>query len=248
MSLRRNLIAGNWKMHQGDATGRELAKAVAAGAAGKACDLVVSPPLTVLAAVAQDLKDTAVGVAAQNVHQEAKGAYTGEVSAAMLHAVGARWVIVGHSERRQYFQESDELVAQKTAAALAAGLEPIVCIGETLDERKSGQTLAVVRRQTAAFLQHLVAGGGTIAYEPVWAIGTGEVATPEQAQEVHAAIRAQLKEASAELADKTRILYGGSMKPGNAAALLACPDIDGGLVGGASLDAEDFLAIASHAR
>ncbi len=236
-------------MNQGNASGRELAKAVAAGAADAKCDLVVSPPLTILAAVAEDLKGSNVGVAAQNVHEKDSGAYTGEVSVGMLKEAGVEWVIIGHSERRQYFNETDESVSAKTAAALAGGLQPIVCIGETLEERKGGKTLDVVRRQTAAFIDHIAAkpGVAAIAYEPVWAIGTGEVATTEQAQEVHAAIRAQLAEKSPELAEKTRILYGGSMKPGNAEALLACADIDGGLIGGASLKSEDFLAIAAFA-
>jgi triosephosphate isomerase (TIM) len=168
----------------------------------------------------------------------------------MLTAAGCGWVIIGHSERRQYFNETDESVAKKTHAVLDAGLRPIVCVGETLEEREAGKTLDVVHRQTRAVREILAKqpGVGAIAYEPVWAIGTGKVATPEQAQEVHAAIRLHLAESSPELADKTLILYGGSMKPNNAEILLACPDIDGGLVGGASLKAEDFLAIARAAK
>lgn len=236
-------------MNQGNAAGLELARAVAAGSAQTQCDLVVSPPLTILAAVAEAVAGSNVGVAAQNVHEQEKGAFTGEVSVGMLKEAGAQWAIIGHSERRQYFGETDESVAAKTASSLKGGLTPIVCIGETLQERKGEKTLEVVRRQTTAFIAHLAANPGVaaIAYEPVWAIGTGEVATPEQAQEVHAAIRAQLAEKSPELAETTRILYGGSMKPGNAEALLACADIDGGLIGGASLKSEDFLAIAGHA-
>ncbi len=247
---RRALIAGNWKMNQGTAAGRELAKAVAAGASkAPNADLVVSPPLTILAAVAADLKGTGVEVAGQNMHQKASGAFTGEVSAEMLADAGCRWVILGHSERRQYFAETDASVAEKTEAALAAGLRPIVCIGETLQEREAGKTLEVVGRQLAAF-QDIIAkqpGVAAIAYEPVWAIGTGKVATTEQAQEVHAAIRSQLKTVSADLAAKTRVLYGGSVKPDNAKDLLSCADIDGALVGGASLKADDFIAIAASA-
>lgn len=250
MSTRRPLIAGNWKMNQGDSSGREQARAVATQASKyPGCDLVLSPPLTILTAVVDDLDGSGVGVAAQNVHEKDSGAYTGEVSVGMLRAAGAKWVIIGHSERRQYFGETDQSVALKTTAALSGSLFPIVCVGETLDERKAGKTLEVVSRQTAAFLDIIAAqpGVAAIAYEPVWAIGTGEVATPEQAQEVHAAIRAQLAQKSPDLAEKTRILYGGSVKGSNAASLLSCADIDGALVGGASLKAEDFLAIAAHA-
>ncbi len=251
MTTRRSLIAGNWKMNRGDAAGRELANAVA-NAASRAphVDLVVAPPFTVLAQVASDLRGTRVEVAGQNVHQENDGAFTGEISAPMLKAAGARWVIIGHSERRQYFAETDELVAQKASASLDAGLRPILCIGETLAEREANLTLEVVSRQLAAVIPALSRepGGCVIAYEPVWAIGTGRVATPEQAQEVHAAIRAQLAQVSNELAQQTRVLYGGSVKPDNAETLLACSDIDGALVGGASLDPEGFLKIAAAAR
>ncbi len=247
---KRALIAGNWKMNQGTQAGRALARAVAAGANGAAnVDLVVSPPATILAAVASDLEGTPVEVAAQNMHQSGSGAFTGELSAEMLKDAGCKWVILGHSERRQYFAETDASVAEKTEAALAAGLRPIVCIGETLEEREAGKTLEVVGRQLQA-VQTILAkqpGVAAIAYEPVWAIGTGKVATTEQAQEVHAAIRAQLASVSSELAEQTRILYGGSVKPSNAKDLLSCADIDGALVGGASLKAEDFLGIAAGA-
>ncbi len=247
---KRALIAGNWKMNHGTQAGRALARAVAAGANGAAnVDLVVSPPATILAAVASDLEGTPVEVAAQNMHQSGSGAFTGELSAEMLKDAGCKWVILGHSERRQYFAETDASVAEKTEAALAAGLRPIVCIGETLEEREAGKTLEVVGRQLQA-VQTILAkqpGVAAIAYEPVWAIGTGKVATTEQAQEVHAAIRAQLASVSSELAEQTRILYGGSVKPSNAKDLLSCADIDGALVGGASLKAEDFLGIAAGA-
>jgi triosephosphate isomerase len=244
----RALIAGNWKMNKGTSAGRELARAIAAAAdrAPKA-DLVVAPPSIILAAVAEDLADSRVQVAAQNMHEKPNGAYTGELSAEMLRDAGCSWVIIGHSERRQYFAETDEGVAAKTQSALAAGLRPIVCIGETLQEREAGKTMEVVSRQLGAFIAQLKdqPGTGVIAYEPVWAIGTGKVATPEQAQEVHAAIRKQLADTSPDLADQTRVLYGGSVKPANAAELLGCTDIDGALVGGASLDADGFLLIAA---
>lgn len=248
---RRPLIAGNWKMNAGAADGRELANAVGNGAArAPGADIVVAPPFTLLARVASDLEGTGVEVAGQNMHQAKNGAYTGEISAEMLKDAGAKWVILGHSERRQYFGETDAIIAAKTTAAFAAGLRPIVCVGETLAEREAGSTLSVVLTQLDAVMDSLAAhpGVGAIAYEPVWAIGTGKVATPAQAQEVHAAIRAHLAKKSGSLADITRVLYGGSVKPSNAVELLGCADIDGALIGGASLVAEDFLEIAARAR
>ncbi len=245
---KRPLIAGNWKMNQGTSAGRDLARAVAAQASkAPNADLVVAPPFVILAAVAAELQDSPVQVAAQNMHEQPSGAFTGEVSSEMLRDAGCSWVILGHSERRQYFGETDAGVAAKTKAALAAGLRPIVCVGETLEEREAGKTMEVVSRQLGAFIEHLRSqpGVAVIAYEPVWAIGTGKVATPAQAQEVHAAIRAQLRTASPDLAEQTRVLYGGSVKPSNAAELLGCEDIDGALVGGASLDAEGFVQIAA---
>jgi triosephosphate isomerase len=190
-----------------------------------------------------------VEVSAQNIYPKDEGAFTGEISAPMILDAGCKWVIIGHSERRQYFGETDESVKQKTVAALAAGLKPIVCIGETLQEREAGKTLEVVGRQVQAVLDVLATkpGVGVLAYEPVWAIGTGKVATDAQAQEVHAAIRQQLAKKSQQLADVTRILYGGSVKPDNAKALLGCPDIDGALVGGAALKADSFAAIVEAA-
>jgi triosephosphate isomerase len=249
-NTRRALIAGNWKMNQGTQAGRELARAIAARVADAPnADLVVSPPFTLLAAVASDLAGSGVEVAGQNMHEKDSGAFTGEISAEMLKDAGCRWVILGHSERRQYFGETDAGVALKTESALAAELRPIVCVGETLEERESGKTLEVVGRQLTAVLSVISKqpGVAAIAYEPVWAIGTGKVASTEQAQEVHAAIRAQLEKASPVLAEKTRLLYGGSVKADNAEALLGCADIDGALVGGASLKAGDFLAIATAA-
>ncbi|MFO7178483.1 MAG: triose-phosphate isomerase [Pseudomonadota bacterium] len=248
---RKYLIAGNWKMNAGGASGLELARGVAEGTkelAGRV-EIVVAPPFTALAAVAQELEGTHVEVSAQNLYPKDSGAYTGEVSAPMLLESGARWVILGHSERRQYFGETDEFVREKVRAALAAGLRPIACIGETLEEREANRTLEVVFRQLDAIRDELASrpGVGVIAYEPVWAIGTGKVAGPEQAEEVHAAIRKRLAEFSAELADATRILYGGSVKADNAAGLLGMPNVDGALVGGASLDAAGFARIAQAA-
>jgi triosephosphate isomerase len=245
--MRSYVIAGNWKLNNGGNDGCELAVKVAEATKGvKNAKIVVSPPFTVLAAVASDLADTHVELAGQNLYPEDKGAFTGEISAPMLLAAGAKWVILGHSERRQYFAESDAFVQKKVAAAIKAGLRPIVCIGETLAEREADKTLEVVFRQLDAVTADLRArpGFAVIAYEPVWAIGTGKVATTEQAQEVHAAIRGRLQAASPELATETSILYGGSVKADNAGALLGCPDIDGALVGGASLDAEGFAKIA----
>jgi triosephosphate isomerase len=248
---RRPLIAGNWKLNHGGASACTLAADVAKRTAGfDKVDVVVAPPFTALAAVAHELADTKVTVAAQNLYPKDTGAFTGEVSAPMLLESGAKWVIIGHSERRQYFGETDASVAEKVTAALAKGLRPIACVGETLAEREKGDTLPVVGRQIDAVAKILAgqAGVGVIAYEPVWAIGTGKVAGPEQAQEVHAAIRAQLSKIGKDFAEKTLILYGGSVKGSNAAGLLECTDIDGGLVGGASLDAADFAAIAAAAQ
>jgi triosephosphate isomerase (TIM) len=259
--FRRPLIAGNWKMNAGGRESCTLARAVAERTrSGERVDVVVAPPFTAIAAVAHEIDDArgsidvsegfGVGVAAQNMHALTSGAFTGEVSASMLADSGATWVIIGHSERRALFGETDDGVAQKTKAALEAGLRPIVCVGETLKERDAGETLAVVERQTRAFMQHLVEspGTGVIAYEPVWAIGTGKVASPEDAQEVHAKIRELLAELSEEVAELTRILYGGSVKGDNAEGLLGQEDIDGALVGGASLDAEGFGKIVDAAQ
>jgi len=245
--MRSYVIAGNWKLNNGGNDGCELAVAVAQSTKGSKATIVVSPPFTALAAVASDLADTHVEVAGQNLYPKDSGAFTGEISAPMLLAAGAKWVILGHSERRQYFAETDEFVREKVAAAIKAGLRPIACIGETLAEREAGKTLEVVFRQLDALTGELRArpGFGVIAYEPVWAIGTGKVATVEQAQEVHAAIRGRLKAVSPELATETAVLYGGSVKADNAAGLLASEDIDGALVGGAALDASGFGKIAA---
>ncbi len=248
---RKYLIAGNWKLNAGGAKGVELAGKVAAGTRelkGRV-EVVVAPPFTALAAVAHEVEGSGVEVSAQNLYPKDAGAYTGEVSAPMLLEAGCKWVILGHSERRQYFGETDAGVCEKVRAAMSAGLRPIACIGETLAEREAGKTLEVVYRQLDAFSAELAKnpGFGVIAYEPVWAIGTGKVATNEQAQEVHAAIRQRLAGLDANLAAVTRVLYGGSVKADNAAGLLACADIDGALVGGASLEAEGFLKIVKSA-
>jgi len=246
MANRKYLIAGNWKLNNGGAAGLKLAEEVAKASKGTAAEVVVAPPFTALAAVASMLEGTHVEVSAQNMYPKDSGAFTGEVSAPMLLEAGCKWVILGHSERRQYFGETDQTVKDKVIAAMAAGLKPIACIGETLPEREAGKTLEVCFRQLDAFAEVLAKnpGFGVIAYEPVWAIGTGKVATPDQAQEVHAGIRKRLAALSAELGEKTRVLYGGSVKADNAKELLGCPDIDGALVGGASLDAAGFAKIA----
>lgn len=245
--MRRKLVVGNWKMHGSRAANAELLAALV-GAPPGAAEVAVCVPFVFLGETAAQLAGSALLWGAQDVSAHAQGAYTGEVSAAMLAECGCRLVIVGHSERRQYHAESDELVAAKAQAALAQGLTPIVCVGETLAQRDAGRTEAVVARQLAAVTQALGARAADIvlAYEPVWAIGTGRTATPAQAQAVHAALRAQLQAATGAGA-RIRILYGGSMKADNAAELLAMPDIDGGLVGGASLKAAEFIAICRAA-
>lgn len=256
--MARKLVAGNWKMNGSLDANKRLLDEVLAGlqAQPPQCDVAVCPPFPYLVQVQdwQDRSRRADGQAllclgAQDVSAHASGAFTGDVSAAMLQEVGVAYVIVGHSERRKYQGESDAAVAQKALAAQKAGMTPIVCLGETLPERDAGQALAVVERQLQAVLAvpELDASRVVLAYEPVWAIGTGRTATPEQAQEVHAALRGQLRAVLGEKAAQVRILYGGSMNPGNAAELLAQPDIDGGLIGGAALKAADFLAIVAAA-
>lgn len=245
--MRNRLVVANWKMNGSFAANAAWTKAFFA--LGKfECDAAVCAPHVYLMQMSEQLKGSALALGAEDVSEYAEGAYTGEVSPAMLADVGCRYVIVGHSERRALFGDTDERVAQKAKAALAAGLTPIVCVGETLAERESSQTIRVVARQLAAVIKEVGAADFeccVIAYEPVWAIGTGKSATPEIAQQVHAALRTELALHSRDLAEKVRILYGGSVKPGNAAALFAMPDIDGGLIGGASLKAEDFYAICT---
>ena len=246
---RKKLIAGNWKMNGSLAANAALIGELLAGIGQPACDVAVCVPAVYLAQVQLLLAGQGgIALGAQDVSQHESGAYTGDVSAAMLKELGARYVIVGHSERRQYQGETDAQVAVKAQRALAAGLTPLVCVGETLREREQGETESVVSRQLSTVIQlngeRLV--DLVVAYEPVWAIGTGRTATPEQAQAVHAALRALLAAADLQAAG-VRILYGGSMNAGNAAELLAQPDIDGGLIGGASLKARDFLKIIETA-
>jgi triosephosphate isomerase len=248
MNPRTPLLAGNWKMHGAGAAAAQLAAEVVEAVRGVTDrDVLIAPPFPVLPLVAERLAGSRVLLAAQNLHWEDSGAFTGEVSGPMLTAVGCTHAIVGHSERRQLFGDTDEWVARKVGAALRAGLTPIVCVGETLAEREANETWAVIDRQVRAALFGLDAGAIgrlVLAYEPVWAIGTGKVATPEQAQEVHGSIRALLGErAGAAVAAAVRILYGGSVKPDNIDALMHQPDLDGALVGGASLNAADFARI-----
>ncbi len=250
---RKKFVCGNWKMHRTGAEARALVREVRA-AAEPFCDRVdvaIAPPFTALGVAAEELAGSRVGLGAQNLHWESQGAFTGEISAPMLVDAGCRYVLCGHSERRQFFGDTDEWVQRKTRAALAAGLHPIVCVGETLPERESGRTLEVVGRQVRAALSGLTPqqmGSLTVAYEPVWAIGTGKTASSAQAQEVHAALRAILRELAPSAADAVRILYGGSVKPDNAAELMSQPDVDGALVGGASLKAADFTGIIQGAN
>jgi len=243
------LVAGNWKMNGLGASLAEaetLEKALKEQAA--ACRVALCPPATLIDRMAQTLKGGVVEIGGQDCHAEASGAYTGSVSAGMVRDAGAGLVILGHSERRAGFGETDADVAAKVEAALAADLEPIICIGETLQQREAGQAVEVVSRQVAGSLPTSLAGKAfAVAYEPVWAIGTGRTASKEQAQQVHAFIRGEVAKLDARIADSLSILYGGSVKPDNAAELFAQPDVDGGLVGGASLVAADFLAIAHAA-
>jgi triosephosphate isomerase len=244
---RKPLIAGNWKMHGSLAGSRALVAALVAGRKGDHADMLVCPPTAYLSSALDWLDGSQILLGAQNLAEhEGSGAYTGECSGEMLADVGCSHVIVGHSERRSLYGETDSVVAAKFKAAQAASLIPVVCVGETLEEREAEATQGVVARQVDAVIDAAGAaalGNAVIAYEPVWAIGTGRTATPEQAQDVHAAIRALVAARDATIAAGVRILYGGSMKPANAGELLAMPDIDGGLIGGASLDAEQFLAI-----
>jgi len=251
--MRKPLIAGNWKMNLNKEEAVALAKAVAEKAPRNGqVEIAVCPPAVYLDAVAAALAGSPVGLGAQNVYHENNGAFTGELSTAMLLDVGCKYVILGHSERRQVMGETDADVNKKTRKALAAGLIPIVCVGETLAQRESGQTLTVVQTQLDGSLEGVSAGDMSqvvIAYEPVWAIGTGQVATTEQAEEVHAALRRLLQTRyNSQVAEAVRIQYGGSVKPENAAELLAQPNIDGALVGGASLKAESFLGIVAGAK
>jgi len=245
--MKPKLVVGNWKMHGSRASNETLLAAVA-GARPFGCDVAVCVPFPYLGDVAASWGGSDLLWGAQDCSAHEQGAYTGEVSAAMLSELGCRFTIVGHSERRQFHHESDQLVADKAKAALAKGVTPIVCVGESLAQREAGETEAIVKRQLSAVIHTLAhcAGEMVVAYEPVWAIGTGRTASPEQAQAVHAVLRIQLRAATAH-ADRMKILYGGSVKADNARALFAQPDIDGGLVGGASLKADDFIAICRAA-
>jgi triosephosphate isomerase (TIM) len=246
---RRQLVVGNWKMHGSRPANAALIEGVLQ-ARPFTCEVAVCVPFPFLSDAAVSLAGSDIRWGAQDVSAHDQGAYTGEVSAAMLHEFACRYVIVGHSERRALHGESDQLVADKAKAALARGVTPIVCVGESRAQREAGETETVVKRQLASVIHTLAhcAGEIVVAYEPVWAIGTGLTASPEQAQAVHALLRAQLRAASGGRADEMKILYGGSVKPDNAATLFAQPDIDGGLIGGASLKAADFVAICRAAR
>lgn len=249
--MRKSLVAGNWKMNGSIAEAKSLIDGVLSGIGDVTADVAVCPPYIYVPLVGEMLQGSAIGLGAQNVSKEEAGAFTGEISGAMLTDVGCRYAIIGHSERRSLYGESDELVAEKYAACLRHGLTPILCVGESLDERENGATTDVVERQLKAVVDvngiEAIAKG-VIAYEPVWAIGTGMTATPQQAQDVHAFIRGWLGVQDAEVAQKVQILYGGSVKGSNAAELFAQADIDGGLIGGASLLVDDFLTICRAAK
>lgn len=249
--MRKKLVAGNWKMHGSLAVNAELLAGVKAGVAGMGAEVAVCVPYPYLDQARQVLTGSDnVAWGAQDVSEHAQGAYTGEVSASMLKDFACRYVIVGHSERRSFYGDTDAVVAAKFEAALKAGLVPILCVGETLEEREDNTTSEVVTRQMDAVIARCgcaTLGAAVVAYEPVWAIGTGRTASPEQAQEVHATIRARIRRDDSTVADKLQILYGGSMKPGNAKELMVQPDIDGGLVGGAALVVADFVAICAAA-
>jgi len=250
--MRKPLVAGNWKMNGSLGSVRELLAGVKAGIGGiDKCEVAVCPPYIFIPQAQVELSGTPIPWGGQNLSTEASGAFTGEVAGSMLTDFGCAYVIVGHSERRTLYGEDDALVAKKYAVARKAGLKPIFCIGETLEEREKGITEEVVARQVDAVidLEGVKAlDDGVIAYEPVWAIGTGKTATPEQAQDVHAFIRGRVAKHDGDVAENVRILYGGSMKPENAAELMAKPDIDGGLIGGAALKAKDFLGICKAAN
>jgi triosephosphate isomerase len=251
-AMRRSLVAGNWKMNGTRAQAQELVQAIAADAHGlRSIEIVVCPPFILIPLVAQVIaKSNGVALGAQNVSSERSGAFTGEISGAMLHEYGCRYAIVGHSERRSLYAEDDQTIARKFAAAIEQELMPILCVGETLAQREGGQTEVVVARQLDAVIAGSGIGGfarAVIAYEPVWAIGTGRTATPQQAQAVHAFIRGKLAALDEAVAVNLRILYGGSVKASNAQQLFQEADIDGGLIGGASLDADEFLAICRAA-
>jgi len=248
--MRQLLVAGNWKMNGSLQNNQSLIESLKQNATGLKAEMAICPPFVYLQQVSELLKGTVISWGGQNVSQNDQGAFTGEVATDMLVDFGCKYVIVGHSERRSLYRESDELVAQKFAKAQSAKLIPILCVGELLEEREAGETENVVKRQLEAVINLQGIGSlaqSVIAYEPVWAIGTGKTATPQQAQDVHAFIRGQIAKQDAGIAEKVQILYGGSVKGSNAAELFAMPDIDGGLIGGASLKADDFLTICQAA-
>lgn len=247
--MRQTLVIANWKMNGSREANRQWVKAFLARQDDLPCQTVVCAPFVYLNELAGMLEGSSVRVGSQSVSQYDAGAYTGEVSADMLADIGATWGIVGHSERRRLFGETDAVVAQKAARLVAAGIKPILCVGETLQQRDNGQTREVVLGQLQAVIDAIGADAlGAVAYEPVWAIGTGKTATPEMAQEVHAALRERIAQADPDVAQRIALLYGGSVKPGNAHDLFKQPDIDGGLIGGAALKAEDFYLVCSAAR
>jgi triosephosphate isomerase len=248
--MRQKMVAGNWKMNGTTNSARDLVSGIKAGLDGPSCEVVVCPPFVYVPTVAAEIAGSSIKLAAQNMCDKDVGAFTGEISGPMLKDIGCEYVILAHSERRAMFGETDEVAARKYAAALNNNLKPIFCIGETLGEREQDITEDVIARQIDAIINAegvASLANAIIAYEPVWAIGTGKTATPDQAQSVHAFIRRRVANQDAGIAESLRILYGGSMNPGNAADLIAQPDIDGGLIGGASLKADDFLAIINAA-
>ncbi len=249
--LRGPFVAGNWKMHLTVPEARELARKIAAAATGlRAATVVLIPPFTSLGAVGAEIAGTGLGLGAQDLHWEDRGAFTGEISGPMIKDAGAGYVLVGHSERRQFFGETDETVGRKVRAALRAGLSPVVCVGEVLEEREAGRTMARIDRQLAGGLEGLSGedlGRTVVAYEPVWAIGTGKTASPAQAEEVHAHIRGRLEGSYGNAAASCAIIYGGSVKPANSYSLFKEKNIDGFLVGGASLEADGFVGIVTEA-
>ncbi len=248
--MRKKIVAGNWKLHGSRAFARELLDAIIAQPISKDVEVVILPPSPFLAELTTLYSSSGLVFGSQNHDLNEQGAFTGEVSAKILLDVGCRYGLVGHSERRQYHEESNELVAQKFAVAKKAGLVPVLCVGESLHQREAGQTEWAIQKQLAAILQACgpqAFDNAVLAYEPVWAIGTGKTASPDQAQDVHAFIRSELRAHDAKIADSLPILYGGSVKPANAAELFSQPDVDGGLIGGASLVAQEFLAIVAAA-
>ena len=249
--MRRRIVAGNWKLHGDRAFAHALLDAVVAAKRPAGVEIALLPPVPYLAELVARYAGSGLVFGAQDVSANDCGAYTGEISAAMMRDIGCRYSLVGHSERREYHREDNRLVAEKFVATQKAGLTPILCVGETLSQRESGQTEWVIQRQLQAVLDiagHDALAASVIAYEPVWAIGTGRTASPEQAQEVHAFIRSEVSAGNATISGWLPILYGGSVKPANAAELFAQPDVDGGLIGGASLVAKDFLAIIAAAK